>query len=84
MPQMLISHCASEINQPKYTALWEIARIGQEARIKKSIQKSNNYWIQGKIYCGRMGAKMTTQGREDNNLGGVPPKVRYAHWVNLP
>jgi hypothetical protein len=31
-----------------------------------------------------MGAKMTTQGREDNILGGVPPEVCYAHWVNPP
>jgi hypothetical protein len=28
VPQMLIFHCAAEVNQPRNDAQWEIARIG--------------------------------------------------------
>jgi Ribonuclease G/E len=78
MPQMLLFHCVAEINQPKNAVLRKIARIGQEAQFacrKASRSQTTNEYKAKYTYCRRMGAKMTTQGREDNILGGVPPEV---------
>jgi hypothetical protein len=77
VPRRLIFHCAAEINQPRYAAQWEIARIGQEEQFASRKTSRSQLTIEYK-------AKQEIYTAAEGGLRWRPKQRRTMAWTGYP